>query len=117
MSEQISWMLEVAIRPGQLDAFRSVAADLIAGSEKEPGTLSYEYSLSPDQTVGHVFERYRNSDAILVHMNTFGPHAERFFAAVQPTRFHVYGAPSDAVKAAIADLHPVYCAPIGGFNR
>jgi len=117
MSEQISWLLEVAIHPGKLDAFRAVAADLIAATEKEPGTLSYEWSLNADQTACHIFERYRNTEALLAHMNTFGPHAERFFAAAQPERFHVYGAPSDAVKAALADLHPVYCASIGGFNR
>jgi quinol monooxygenase YgiN len=117
MSEEISWMLEVAIHPGKLDAFRAVAADLIAATEKEPNTLSYEWSLSEDQSACHIFERYRNSEAILAHLGTFGPHAERFLAACHPTRFHVYGAPSDAVKAALADLGPVYCTPIGGFNR
>ncbi len=110
-------MLEVAIRPGKLEAFRAVAADLIAATEKEPGTLSYEYSLTPDETACHIFERYRDSDAILAHMATFGPHAERFLAACQPARFHVYGTPSASVQTAIAGLSPLYCNSIGGFNR
>jgi quinol monooxygenase YgiN len=117
MSEEISWLLEVAIRPGKLDAFRAVAADLIAATEKEAGTLSYEYSLTPDGSTCHIFERYRNSEAILAHSSSFGPFAARFLDACQPTRFHVYGMPNESVQKAIADLGPVYCTPIGGFNR
>jgi quinol monooxygenase YgiN len=117
MSEQIFWLLEVAIHPDKLDAFKAVAAGLIAATEKEPDTLSYEWSLSADQTVCHIFERYRNSDAIMAHMASFHPFAERFLAACQPSRFHVYGVPSETVKTALADLGPVYFATFGGFNR
>ena len=107
----------MAIHPGKLGAFKAVAAELIAVTEGQPDTLSYEWSLSADQTNANIFERYRNSDAVMSHMSSFHPFAERFLAACQPTRFHVYGTPSDTVKAALADLGPVYFVPLGGFNR
>jgi quinol monooxygenase YgiN len=117
MSENISWILQVAIHPGKLDDFRSVAKDLIAKTESEPGTLGYEWNLSEDGTICHIFERYQNADALVTHVESFGAFAKRFMEACHPTRFHVYGTPNEAVKAALADLNPVYFSPLGGFSR
>lgn len=117
MSEQIYWILEVAILPGQLDNFRAVAGDLIAATEPEPGTLGYEWALNDDGTVCHIYERYQNSDALVAHVRSFGNFAERFMQACRPTRFHVYGTPNEAAKAALADFGPVYFSPLGGFSR
>lgn len=117
MSATISWVLQVAIQPGKLEAFRAVANDLIAKTKSEEGTLDYEWNLSDDQTVCHIFERYRNDDAVIAHVQSFGQFAQRFMEACHPTHFHVYGTPTPAVKAAIADLQPVYFTPLGGFSR
>ena len=117
MSENISWILQVAIHPGKLNEFQAVAADLIAASRSEPGTLDYEWNLSEDSTICHIFERYQDSDALLKHIQSFGTYARRFMESCHPTRFHVYGIPSEAAKAALEELHPVYFLPIGGFSR
>jgi quinol monooxygenase YgiN len=118
MSEQIYWILQVAIHPGKLDNFRAVARDLIASTELEPGTLGYEWALSDDETICHIYERYKNADALVAHVQGFGAFAERFMQACRPTRFHVYGTPTDEVKAALADLGPVYFSTsLGGFSR
>jgi quinol monooxygenase YgiN len=117
MSTQIHWLLEVAILPGQLENFRAVARDLIASTKSEPGTLAYEWNLSENETVCHIYERYQNSDAALAHVKGFGAFAERFLQACRPTRFDIYGTPNEAVKAALADFGPVYFSPLGGFNR
>jgi len=117
MNDQISWDLEVAILPGQLDNFRAVARDLIAATEPEPGALSYEYKLSNDGTACHIYERYQNSAAVLAHVESFHHFAERFMQTCHPTSLHIYGTPSDEVKAEFADLHPVYFTWFGGFNR
>jgi quinol monooxygenase YgiN len=117
MGSEIYWFLEVAILPGQLENFRAVARDLVASTQSEPGTLQYEWNLNDDATGCHIFERYQNSESILVHLKSFGAYAERFMKACHPTRFHIYGTPSDEVKAALADLQPVYFLPLGGFNR
>ncbi|HEV3272212.1 MAG TPA: antibiotic biosynthesis monooxygenase [Candidatus Methylacidiphilales bacterium] len=117
MSEEISWLLEVDILPGQLENFRAVARDLIASTQSEPGTLAYEWNLSEDQTVCHIYERYKNSDAVLTHVRGFGAFAERFMQACRPTRFHIYGTPNDDAKATLADFSPLYFSPLGGFHR
>jgi len=117
MSGQIYWLLEVAIHPGKLDAFRSVANDLIAKTKSEPGTLGYQWNLSEDETVCHIYERYQNAEAVLTHVESFGAFAKRFMEACHPTRFHVYGPVNDAVKEALGDLQPVYFSELGGFSR
>lgn len=117
MSENISWILQVAIHPGKLDDFQGVARDLIAKTQSEAGTLGYEWNLSEDKTVCHIYERYADADALLAHVQSFGAFAKRFMEACHPTRFHVYGTPTEAVKTALADLGPVYFSPIGGIKR
>jgi quinol monooxygenase YgiN len=117
MSEQISWLLEVSIIPGKLDDFRAVARDLIANTQPEAGTLDYEWHLSPDNKTCHIFERYKDSAAMIMHVEGFGKFAERFLASCRPTGFSVYGKPSAGAKAHLADLGPVYFSPLGGFSK
>jgi len=117
MSGNIHWVLEVTIFPGQLENFRAVAKDLISSSQSEPGTLSYEWSLNDDETVCHIYERYRDPAAMLTHVQGFGRFAERFLQTCRPVRFDVYGHPPEELKAALLDFHPTYYTPLGGFNR
>ncbi len=117
MSNSISWLLEVEILPGKLDDFRAVARDLIAATDSESGTLDYEYHLSPDSKVAHVFERYADSAALLKHVASFANFAPRFMASCRPVHFSIYGNPSPEAKAALADLGPVYFSQLGGFSR
>jgi len=117
MSEHIYWILQVAIHPGKLEDFRLVARDLTAKTQSEPGTLGYEWNLSEDETICHIYERYQNAEALLTHVHSFGVFAARFMQACHPTRFHVYGPVTDEVKNALTDLGPVYFSPLGGFSR
>ena len=117
MSDSISWLLEVEILPGKLEDFRAVTRDLIANAEPEPGTLDYEWHLSPDGKSCHIFERYADSAAVVKHCEGFGKFAERFFASCRPVRFTVYGDLSAEAQAMIADLQPAYFAKLGGFSR
>jgi len=117
MTEGFYVVLEVAILPGQLEKFQDLARDLITSARSEPGTLNYEWNLSADKTVCHVYERYQSSAAFLTHAGSFGPFAERFTQSCRATRLHVYGTPSEEAKAALDDLNPVYFSPLGGFSR
>ncbi len=117
MSDQIYWILQVAVHPGKLEDFKSVANELIAKTQLEAGTLGYEWNLSEDETVCHIYERYKDAAALLAHVQSFGAFAKRFMEACHPTHFYVYGTPTDAVEEALADLHPIYFTPLGGFSR
>jgi quinol monooxygenase YgiN len=117
MSYEIRWVLEVAIQPGQLENFRLLANDLIAATQPEEGTLSYEWNLSEDNTLCHIYERYQNSTALVKHVQNFHNFAERFLQVCRPVRFDVYGYPSEEARALLADFQPTYYAHLAGFSR
>ncbi len=119
MDNTVSWILELRIREGREGDFRALMAEMVAATEKnEPGTLAYEWSVSPDGGLCHIYERYVDSAAVMIHLTTFGEkYAARFGQVLEPTRTVVYGAPTAAVKEALADLNPSYMEPAAGFSR
>jgi quinol monooxygenase YgiN len=117
MSDNICFIVQLAIQPGKLEDFKSVARELISTTQTDPNTLDYEWYLSADQTICHIFERYRDSDAVMFHLKTFQSLAPNLLESCQITNFAIYGRPNAAVKAALADVKPAYFAPLGGFSR
>ena len=119
MSDQVSWLLEMKITPGAADGFKSLMNEMVeAIRTTEPGTLNYEWSLSEDGTTCHLYERYANSAATMTHLASFGANfAERFLAAVQPTRITVYGNPDAQVRSALDPFGAVYMTSASGFAR
>jgi quinol monooxygenase YgiN len=114
-----SAIFELAINPGRFEDLKTLMADMVEATQKnEVGTLNYEWAISDDQRVCHVYERYRDSAAVMTHLESFGANfAVRLTEAVTPARLVVYGTPSAQVKDGLAGLDPVYMAPLGGFRR
>lgn len=48
-SPQIYWIYSATVNPGRLDDFKQLVAEAVASTAKEPRTLAYQYSVSPDQ--------------------------------------------------------------------
>lgn len=119
MSENVYWVLELAINRGRFEDFKTLETEMVEATERnEMGTLSYEYTISDDREVCHIYERYQDSAAAMTHLETFGvKFATRFMDVLKPTRFVIYGSPSAQVKEALAGMNPVYMAPFKGFNR
>ena len=106
-SDQIYWVITFTV--DQMDKFKPIVQKLVAATEKEPGTLEYEYAVGDDQKTVDIFERYTNSHAAVVHVTeNFGPNFSKDFLAVaKPTRFVVYGVPTEELKKTLADFKPV----------
>jgi quinol monooxygenase YgiN len=119
MSDNVYWLLELAIKPGEFDNFEALMKEMVEATQaNEPNTLNYEWSISDDRQSCHIYERYVDSAATMTYLGTFGEKfAERFMAALEPTRFLVYGTPNNEVKAALSGFGPVFRAPFGGFAR
>ncbi|HEU5211184.1 MAG TPA: antibiotic biosynthesis monooxygenase [Gaiellaceae bacterium] len=99
MSEEISWFLELAVKPNQIDVVRTLIPEMVDSTRNEPGALVYEWSIGDDETAIRSYKRYANSEAVLAHLSAFGEKfAERLLAAIDPTRFVVYGAPTARCK-------------------
>ena len=118
MTENVYWVIELAVNPGRFEDLRTLIAELLEANRKEVGFLTCEFASSDDRQVCHIYERYQDSAAAMTHLESFGAHfAARFMEVVKPTRLVVYGTPSAQVKDALAGLNPVYMAPFGGFTR
>src|SRR5436305_1076904 len=119
MATDISWLLELSLKPEREAEFTVLRNEMVAAtSANEAGTLSYEWSLSADGATCHIFERYADSAAVLAHLRAFGEKfAGRFLDLLTPVRCVVYGSPSPEVKEGLAVLNPAYMRQVGGFNR
>ena len=119
MNENIFWIFELTLKEGQLDNLKDIMAEMVSATkEKEAGTMAYEWTLSNDNKICHIHERYVNSDATVKHLVTFmGKYAARLMQTGDATSFVVYGNPSVQAKEILDGFAPVYMSPIGGFMR
>lgn len=118
MSEQISWHVELQVKPGQLDAFRALSSDMVESTKGEVGALIYERFIGDDSRSVHVFERYINSTAAVTHLTRFAKmYSERFANTVDRKRFTVFGTPTRELKEILDPLGATYVARIAGFSR
>jgi quinol monooxygenase YgiN len=118
MKEHVSWVIELAVKPGRLDSFKELMEEMVAGTSAEAETRNYEWYISNDESTVHIFEKYTDSDAMIDHVRGFMEKwAGRFTECVTPTRFTVYGDPSEAARELLAPFGGTYLRPWGGFAR
>ncbi len=95
----------MTVRPGQLEAFKKQAAELIRiTSEKDTHTLRYDWFLSSDGTECEVREAYTGPEGLIEHNRNIVEARTRLFENYADNHFMtVYGEPSpllvDLVKA------------------
>lgn len=118
-SAHVSWMFELTIKDGRDADFRAMIADMSEATfSNEPGTLDYEYYVSDDGRDLHLFERYENAEAALIHMGTFGKRfAGRFFDILAPKRITIFGAADERISGGMKDLAPTVMRRHAGFSR
>ena len=117
MDNEISWHVELLIKPGQLDCFRVLTGEMVAVTKREPGALSYQRFISADGTTLHIYERYIDSAAALGHLQAFAKiFAERFEEMVERTRFTVFGNPSAELRAVLDGFNAAYLKRFGDFE-
>ena len=106
----ITWVLEATLPEGQRPALEAVMREMIdATRANEPGCLLYEWFVTPDGGACHILECYADDAALMTHIATFNARfARRLFGILAPRRLTIYGDPSEAARAALAPLRPVY---------
>ena len=115
---QVSWVVQCAVKDGQLDVFKELMKEMVAGTRDEPGAVSYEWFISDDGSTMHLYEKYVDSDAAIAHLTGFMANwAGRFMGCVDVKGFTVYGNPSDAAREVMAPMGAKYLASWGGFAR
>jgi quinol monooxygenase YgiN len=92
--------VDFTINEGKRDVFEGIAREMVAGSQKEPGTLGYEWFLSADGTRCRLIETYTDAATVLAHFN--GPVVQQLVPKLLGTAsvagFEVYGDPGPKVR-------------------
>ncbi len=119
MSDAVHWLLALDIKEGEFDNFKALVTEMVdATKANEPGALIYEWFVSDDEKTCHIYERYADSAATMVHLAAFGQNfAERFMGVLEPVQLVVYGNPNDEVRAALAGFGAVHMSQFAGFAR
>lgn len=118
MVDHVFWHIELAVKPGELDNFRTLTREMVESTRGEPGVLSYERFVSEDGKVVHVYERYADSAAAVVHLRTFArKFGGRFVGMVDRKEFTVYGSPSDELRGMLNGFGATYLGPFDGFTK
>lgn len=118
MDEQISWHVELHVKPGQWDALCALTDEMVHATRSEPGVSIYERFISEDRQVVHVLERYLDSAAAVLHLRAFETmYGERFAHMVDRQRFTVFGTPSLALRRLLDRFGATYSSRLAGFSR
>ena len=117
MRSQIYWILKCDVNEGRLDDLKTTATKFCELTAAEEGVMAYEWSLSEDATVLHVYERYTNSEAALAHLGNVGPFLDELFSLATPREIVCYGNASDAFREAVKDLPVRYLNTFDGFHK
>lgn len=118
MRDEIYWVVTATLRPDDLDAFTGAITPLVAATREEPGSIAYDYSVSGDRTVVHIYESYRDSAAVVTHVeDTFSRFAEEFGRYVTIEGFVVYGRPDEAAKKILDGFGSTYMTPFLGYTQ
>lgn len=65
--KQVYWFLEFDIK-ADYNEFLKLVNEMVVSTQAEKDTTAYEWSISNDHKKGQLIERYRDSDAVLQHM-------------------------------------------------
>jgi quinol monooxygenase YgiN len=116
---RIRLLLGLDIHDGKFSDFEAVAQKMVAVSEKEPGTLCYEFLLSADRKHCRLVEVYTDVAAITAHFK--GPAVQQFvpqlFKVSNLVLIEMYGDPGPEVTAMAAALNPAVFTAWHGFDR
>jgi quinol monooxygenase YgiN len=112
----VSWWVELAVRPGCLEAFETLTGEMVAATRSERGVLAYQRFIGDDRQTVYVHERYEDSAAAVAHLvefaTTFG---ERYAVLIERKRFLVFGEPSSELRALLDKYGASYHRLFGSF--
>jgi quinol monooxygenase YgiN len=105
-SRNVRLNVDLTILEGKLGAFQETARQMIAGSKKEPGTLTYDFYFSSDQKRCRLIEIYADAAAAETHL--MGPVVQqlvpKLLESSSISRFEVYGDPSPKLAETVTGL-------------
>jgi quinol monooxygenase YgiN len=91
----VRFTVDLTINEEKSNEFDGVVQAMIADSQKEPGTLGYDWFLSSDRRRCRIVETYADANAVLAHLTgrVVQELVPKLLGASSLTGFEVYGEP------------------------
>jgi quinol monooxygenase YgiN len=115
--ESVSLHPYFKVRPGNLDAARSLLPRFVEQTRSEPGCLYYGFTIDGDTVFCR--EAYRDAEATLAHLQNVGALLGEMLQLADLVRLELHGpaAELEKLKAPLTDLKPAWFAYECGFVR
>src|SRR5436190_10209046 len=115
----IYFIVDLTIADGKLEEFQATAAEMVAGTQQEPGALAYEFYLNADEGQCRLIEIYADSAAALAHTKGRVVQAlvPKLLGVSTLAGFSVYGDVDAELSALLKQLGAELLQAWQGFNR
>ena len=114
----IRLIIRQGINPGKLEEFKKLSCEFTAGTEAgDPGTLGYEWFISPEGTDCYLNEFYGSSQDFLDHFAKIGPKIGAMLEISPLIEAIALGDPTPEAREALSHLGAKFYAPYVGFCR
>jgi quinol monooxygenase YgiN len=78
---ELQGIVRVRFHPGKVEEFKRLSAECLeAVRSKDSGTLQYDTYFNEDESESIVLERFRDSDALILHSQNMAPFMESIMA-------------------------------------
>ena len=95
----------------QVEEFKRISAECLEIVQtKDAGTLQYDTYFNDDESEAIVLERFRDSDALILHSENMAPFMEAIMATASSVSGELLGDLSDELAAQMAE------SPVGLFT-
>jgi quinol monooxygenase YgiN len=102
----IYFLVSFKINEGKFESFKEIAQAMIAFTQKEPGSLAYEWYFSSDRSRGRLVESYADQNAVTAHME--GRAVQELVPKIRElssiTGFEVYGDPGSKAAEVLSKV-------------
>jgi quinol monooxygenase YgiN len=119
VKHMVRFTLDLTIGAEKFEKFEDIAQAMIAGSQREPGTLGYDWCLRGDRKRCRLVETYADADAVLAHLT--GPVVQelvpKLLATSSISGFEVYGDPGPKAAQMLTGFGAEIFEPWHGLSR
>jgi quinol monooxygenase YgiN len=118
-NQKVYLIVDLTINEGKLSNFESMVQTMIAGAQKEPGTLGYDWFLSKDRKQCRLIETYADANALFAHVNgaVVQELVPKLLESSSLVSFKVYGDPGAKASEILVKVGAEIFPPFHGLSR
>jgi quinol monooxygenase YgiN len=97
--DELQGIVRFTFHPGMIDEFKRLSAECLEiVRSKDVGTLQYDTYLNEDESQAIVVERFRDSDALILHGQNMAPLMDAIMATASVSG-ELLGTPNEQLRA------------------